>query len=356
MPENAIASRGTADLVDQVRSEIVSGTYSRGRLLPGIRALSSQYGVSPETARRGLKVLEAEGLLVSQPRQGFRVVSQDVVVPSHCPVAYVTGYLPDMSDAQSVNWVLSQALQGEAGRRGWTTLGVHVGQQGSGAVHDQLKAARSWGAVVDTLDAGLLEASEKAGLPVVMVNSWFEDAAVDVVLQDNYRGGFLAADHLVEAGVQRIGWVGAAGQFCHSRERYAGAVGALAARGRSIAQKDRSDMVGEALNEGVRKLLSRKDRPDGLLAFDKVGVLAVKTIAADLGLRIGKDLQVVGWCVEELYESEYRTTFAGGPTPPAVVWKASSMSEWALNLLVQRREGKGGESVRISVPTRLRKA
>ena len=61
--------RGVVEVVVRMREAISTGRYGGGRFLPPVRQLSSQHRVSPETVRRGLKILEGEGLLVAEARQ-----------------------------------------------------------------------------------------------------------------------------------------------------------------------------------------------------------------------------------------------------------------------------------------------
>ena len=118
----------SADIVSAMREEILKGSFAPGAFLPPTRELSAEHGVCFETVRRALKLLEAEGLLEAVPRQGFRVTDAAALPATVCPVAYVTYFQPDLSDAQPVNWAVSQALQASAARRGWTVLGAHSGQ------------------------------------------------------------------------------------------------------------------------------------------------------------------------------------------------------------------------------------
>jgi DNA-binding GntR family transcriptional regulator len=53
-----------ADVVDALRKRILAGEFARGRL-PTTRELAEQYSTSRETTGRALKLLQAEGLLVS---------------------------------------------------------------------------------------------------------------------------------------------------------------------------------------------------------------------------------------------------------------------------------------------------
>ena len=56
-----------------LRNQIFNGQLSAGDLLPSENQLSSNYKVSRETVRRGLKALESEGLIYSRPKVGYFV-------------------------------------------------------------------------------------------------------------------------------------------------------------------------------------------------------------------------------------------------------------------------------------------
>jgi DNA-binding LacI/PurR family transcriptional regulator len=346
--------RTSADIVGFIRSGVLTGKYPVGKYIPPTRELGDQYSVSPETVRRALKILERDELLESVPRHGFRVAGAGGMLSASCPVAYVTYFEDDLSNAHPVNWALSTALQAAASRRGWTVLGAHSAEKDLSRLSEQLMAARVWGIVLDSLDAEVLKQLSVTGLPVVMTNSWFEDIDVDAVLQDNYRGGFQAATHLAAAGAERIGWLGPVGQFRASRERFAGAVAALAAGGRAFEPGAVIDTLAEDGLDRLKRLLSAKNRPDGFCAFWKDAAGKLKAAADELGLAVGTDIQVVGWAVQEFYELEHQSTWGKGQVPPAIVWQAADMAEAALDRLEARRRGLKGNAIRISVPTKLR--
>ncbi len=348
-----IKSRGLDGLVRRIREEIASSYYREGGSIPSTRALAEHYGVSSETVRRGLKQLEQEGILESKPRSGFRVASSKNSSLIQ-PVAFITDYRSDLSDAQPATRALSFAIQAAAASRDWSLLGAHGGGRKPEAVVEQIRGSNAWGVILDSIDDDLRDEVLQAGPPVVMVNSWVEDSAVDVVLQDNYRGGFLAADYLAAQGAKKIGWVGASAEFCHSRERFAGANAALLKHRLRIEDKRIiSPSQGDMLDQ-VCKLLKSKDRPDALLVFSPKALAPVRDAAKKLGLALGKDLGIVGWIVEDCFDSDHRAIFEGGYVPPAIVWSVREMAERAVTLLIERSEGAGRRPVRACIATELR--
>jgi DNA-binding LacI/PurR family transcriptional regulator len=348
-----MVSRSCAELVESLGSQIGKGVYAAGQFVPSARELSGRYGVSPETARRGLKMLEERGLLIAEPRKGFRVAPQWEGDGETRPVAFATDYLADLSNAEPTDWALNNAVQKAAGMRGWSALGAHSAGGSRDRVLEQMVSSGAWGVVLDSLDAEYYRTVCRAKLPVVVVNSVLEGVEVDTVVQDNYRGGYIAAQHLVVTGAKRIAWFGPARRFGHTRERHAGAAACLDSEGLAFCAELSRDVTADGLRRAGRKLLEGADRPDAILAFDPDALGILVEVTKELGLTIEKDFRVIGWLVEECYASDYVPVFRGEPVAPAVTWRASSMAEWALTLLAARRAGQRGEPVRINIPTRL---
>ncbi|WP_030061761.1 GntR family transcriptional regulator [Streptomyces novaecaesareae] len=62
-------------LADDLRTGIVNGVYPPGTVLPRIADLAEEYGISKQTAREAIAVLEAEGLVEVVRRRGTVVRS-----------------------------------------------------------------------------------------------------------------------------------------------------------------------------------------------------------------------------------------------------------------------------------------
>ncbi len=65
-----------AQLVDEIRLRIVSGTYPLGERLPSVRELAAEAAVNPNTMQRALTELERIGLVHTQRTSG-RTVTED---------------------------------------------------------------------------------------------------------------------------------------------------------------------------------------------------------------------------------------------------------------------------------------
>ena len=65
-----------AQLVEQIKLKIISGTYPPGSKLLSVRDMAAEASVNPNTMQRALAELESEGLLFSQRTSG-RFVTED---------------------------------------------------------------------------------------------------------------------------------------------------------------------------------------------------------------------------------------------------------------------------------------
>jgi DNA-binding LacI/PurR family transcriptional regulator len=347
---NQSPTRNTVKVVKSIRQSINRQKYAHGEFLPPLRELSVEYHVSPETVRRGLKILEKEGMIESEPRQGFRVIFSSRADTGTSPFAFVT----NSQDIQlHVSKIISDAAAAEASAQGLSMLKTFTGNQENSVIAEQLENSRVWGVILDTLDPDLLKRIQNINLPVVMVNAWIEQEEVDTVIQDNYKGGFCAAQWLAEHVSGPISWVGPVTGYCHSRERYAGAVAGLAVSGRKIDETMLIDTEYGSSEKKIRDMLESSS-VEGILVLSLTALKMLKAVSDDLGITLGKDIKIVWWAVEEVYNAECNALFDQSSVPPAIIWNARSMADSALTLLEDRHSGWKGEPVRICVPARLK--
>ncbi|MGP3914258.1 GntR family transcriptional regulator [Nonomuraea sp. 10N515B] len=68
-------------IADRLRARIRSGEFPSGTALPSEAELCRAFGVARNTVRRGLAILEDEGLLVTVPSKGRVVAGESTAVP-----------------------------------------------------------------------------------------------------------------------------------------------------------------------------------------------------------------------------------------------------------------------------------
>ena len=73
-----------AQLIAQIQTTIVSGTWPPGDRLPSVRDLAAEAGVNPNTMQRALSQLEADGLVVTNRTAGRTVTEDGEVLAKMC--------------------------------------------------------------------------------------------------------------------------------------------------------------------------------------------------------------------------------------------------------------------------------
>jgi LacI family transcriptional regulator, galactose operon repressor len=351
------ADRPTQKLAARLRKEISSGVVPSGELLPGERSIARESGVAQMTARRALKMLQAEGLLVAEPRRGYRVLPGANDPDRGAPLAYVLSPHPGPELWDDLHKEFVAALQQAAALRGWTLLAVGTEDRTHQQIIEDLRTARVCGAILDTPSGELMAAIHGADVPTLVVDDWRQDLEIDAVVQDGFRGGLLAGSCLVEHGHQRIAWLGPIGVSRQGLERYGGASAALAARGLEITSELRRELSNPETPDGVekaRQLLTMKDRPTAILALWQGCVASLVKAAHQLDLIPGKDFEMIGWSTEAGYQKDFLSHFTNGPIPPAVVWDVQVLGQTAVSRLAERRQNPELPVIKLKVPTRLK--
>lgn len=346
-----LSGPASAGLASQLRSRIQAGQFASGDFLPSVRKLCDSHELAIETVCRGLRILESEGLIASIPRRGYRVLVKANDPAKACPVAYLLAqHVVDRGWDATIHAIRS-AVERAATERGWSALGMTVSEGQEEQLIQYLQAVRAWGALLDSIQPRLFELVRQCGIPAVLVDA--RAPGFDSVSKDDFNGAEQAAQYLIRRGHKRIAWFGPVAEATQSRERFGGAVSALAAERMEFTCRAGEDRISPRLAQEAREMLSRADRPTGILTLWQPLAATVASVARELGLKIGKDIELIGWCAEELYAGPFLSSMGGAPVP-AVVWSTATMAETALSRLLERRANPKLPPVRIDVETRLK--
>ena len=136
------------------------------------------------------------------------------------------------------------------------------------------------------------------GVPFVLLYSTLKVGPISAVGIDNYRGGYLATEHLVQLGHRRIGMV--AGNFSvsdRSLHRWHGYKQCLKKYGIAynkelLSQTEQSLPGGK---ESAKQLLSLGDPPTALFCSNDYLAIGAMKGAREMGLALPEELSVVGF-------------------------------------------------------------
>jgi LacI family transcriptional regulator len=286
------------------------------------------------------------------PGHGFKVTAQGNDPGNAAPVAFILSGLLGGGRWTSFCQSLQAAIHRAAEERGWSVLGLAAEGRRTADLVEQLRTARASGLLLDTHDGPLIGALSRLGMPAVMIEETGGGSRLDGVAQDNFGGAAAAADYLAGRGHRRIGWYGIIAPTVASRERWGGALAGLRDSGARLAAEHTVNSAAPDAGQSLRAMLSRPDRPTGLLALWWDGAVTAARLAVELGLVPGRDLEVVSWCPEELL-GEFRAAYPGGRLPATMTWSMRHLADAALARLAERRSRPDMPPVRISVEARL---
>jgi DNA-binding LacI/PurR family transcriptional regulator len=288
-----------------------------------------------------LKTLAAEGLVEARPGRGYRVLP----APGRTAEANTLAYVMDRRNVGPGSWgILYERLLEEmencAARAGTRVLKLIMKPGEESLVIAQLASAELGGLVLDGVSAPLLAWARTGGVPAVVVEDWAPDLECDAVVQGDCEGGELAARHLLGLGCRRLAWVGPVGNPHHGF-RYGGVCAALSASGVRLSHDLDGEAPAEELAAEIGRMLSGPERPDGIVAFWRPAWTPLARAARAAGLELGRELQAVCWCPEEIMGERYTALFEGAAPPPAVSWGIRDMAELALSRLAERHHNPG---------------
>ncbi|ROS47345.1 LacI family DNA-binding transcriptional regulator [Curtobacterium sp. PhB78] len=176
-----------------------------------------------------------------------------------------------------------------------------------------------------------VEAAKQHGLPVVYVN--YEPTEVDAcsVVVDNERAGYVAAQHLIEQGCRRIGFVSARPDLQPVARRRAGLLRAIAEHpGVELVDVDAGDIDPPGGTDAGARIAAMPvaERPDGVLGVTDLLAMAVVSELRAAGIRVPEDIPVSG--------CDHNSVAWGGAVPlTSVTMHGEEMGATAVALLLE---------------------
>lgn len=133
--------------------------------------------------------------------------------------------------------------------------------------------------------------------PLVVVDRYIPDLAVDTVLIDNARGGWLATHHLIELGHRRIGCITGPSDLTLSAERVTGYRRALQEAGILVDESliVKGNFQYETGYQAAQQFLARPTPPTAIFACNDLMAIGVINATIKQGWQVPDRLSVIGF-------------------------------------------------------------
>ena len=374
-------------LMAYFRERILDGRLRAGTRLPADGELATQYQISRDTVRQALALLSHEGLIERVQGRGT-FVSQPPSTSS--PVTQLKqkqiGLVLNRTLRTQVNMNLLVGVEQAAKSHGYSVSFSYAEGNQEQQARDiaRLRANHVLGMIIyltgDSSHDASIQQLQADHVPLVLIDRYLADLAIDYVGLDNIGGGYRATEHLLILGHRRIGFIFSYEETLQTTsvyERWQGYCKALQKYGVPYdealvapdlnpcyqaaelpidsAPYDETAVVPDfrhlhtgpsSLHEGLVEFLERPDRPSAIFAVNDYVALDVMQAAKAIHLRIPEDLAVVGFDDME---------FAAHVNPPLTTIKQPfiDIGLRAGTLLISRIEGIVGVPKHIELPTNL---
>lgn len=136
--------------------------------------------------------------------------------------------------------------------------------------------------------------------PFVLLDRPFPHLRANFVGTDDYAGGILATEHLIEIGRRRLAYIGSP-DLGPAADRFRGFRMALRAHDLEVREDlvlsapDAGESSDNAGYEIMRTLLKRKSKPNGVFCHNDIIAIGAMKATLDAGLSIPKDIAFVGF-------------------------------------------------------------
>ena len=288
-----------------LKASISSGEYKTGQRLPSESELVKTFGASRITVNRALRELQLGGIIDRRAGSGSYVTAD--ATPS-----YTFGLLiPELGQTEIFEPICQGMMAAQSTSNHVLIWGKSLGSSDSTEaeakdVCQRLISSRVSGVFFapleanphkDEINSAIAAMLTEAGIAVVMLDRDIVDyprrSRYDVVGIDNRRAGYIATEHLIQAGCRRIGFIGRPhlAPSCVARcNGYRDAVaGSSVQLGPEFAQRlDPSDKAA------VSEILERY-QPDGIVCSnDRTAALLMRTLA-ELRVPVPEKIRLVAF-------------------------------------------------------------
>ena len=279
-------------IANHLKARIAAGELAPGEKLPGIKVLAKTMGVNHLTMRQALRTLEASRIVSTESARGTFVVGND---PTRLQIALL---LPNLNESSSR---ISAGVQ-EVMTASKSTVDIFHYDENDTLELEQINrlASEGYDGAVVFPSLGVLTLKPLLqmmleGYPLVFIDRAPGQFPSWSVWADNFRGGFLATQHLIGAGCRRIACV--ATKLAGTLDRYEGYLRAmgdhkLAVDFNLVRQVEPHD---ERIEQIVDNWLTLDQPPDGIFFTNDFQAFRGVRHIRERGRKVPDDIRVVGF-------------------------------------------------------------
>lgn len=290
-----------SQLKEYLKKQIRQGKILYGQQLASENILVKQFRMSRQTVRQALGDLENEGWIEREQGRGtFCIYREKLMIRGNIAVltTYISEYIfPTL--IRGMEEILSEA--------GYNLILANTN-------NDKIKEAQCLENILNQDIAGVIieptqssqpnvnidyfREFEKRRIPYLMLHAFFNDLDPAYIMMDDYQGGYLAAQYLIQLGHREIAAVFKVDDL-QGVKREAGFTAAmkehhLDIQGNYLGNYRTEEMLGFS-ELFVQNLMEKQPQPTAIVCYNDQIALKVMEAIRNRGLKIPEDISVVGF-------------------------------------------------------------
>jgi LacI family transcriptional regulator len=278
-----------------------------------IQHIADQLNLTPATVSRALnnhpRISVETKLLVTETAQRLNYRRNRIASSLRTGRSYTIGVIVPSARINFFGSVV-HGIETLASEFGYHTL-IY---QSDESAEFEIKAIEAFlGARVDGILASLAKGTndfshytdlKKRNVPLVLFDRSNDSLNIPSVVIDDYKGGYMATEHLIEQGYRRIGHVAGPQKFQTFQNRLTGYKDALAANGLTVddALIYTGDLSIEEGKKAADYFLGMDNVPDALFAVEDFSALGLIKRCKERNIKIPSAMGIVGFANEDFDE------------------------------------------------------
>ncbi|MEF3353199.1 GntR family transcriptional regulator [Paenibacillus sp. GYB006] len=292
-------------IIDDIKSNILSGVYNVGEQIPTESALQEQYQVSRQTVRKAILELSNEGFLRSEKGSGTYVSNQyrskSNGNSNNKIIGVITTYISD--------YIFPSIIRGIEGRLNEDNYSLLLASTNNDVAQEKkaLEMMLSYGVdglIVEPTKSNLYNPNiayyltfKEQDVPFIMINAYYEELEVPFFCLDDVQSSYLATKELISKGHKKIGIISKMDdlQGKYRMKGYIKALGEAKLRFQPEQVLSFDTESKQNLSVNIKNfLIENRDMLTAIVCYnDEVG-LEVVNVCRQLDISIPDELSIIG--------------------------------------------------------------
>ncbi len=289
-----------SQLKEYLKKQIRQGEIAYGQQLASENILAKQFQMSRQTVRQAFGDLENEGWIAREQGRGTFCIYREKVARGNIAVlaTYISEYIfPTLIRGieeilSTAGYTLILANTNNNKNKEAQCLENILNQDIAGVIIEPTKSSQP------NMNIDYFREFEKRRIPYLMLHAYFNDLDPAYIMIDDYQGGYLATQYLIELGHKNIAAIFKTDDL-QGVNRQSGFLEAMNNFHIAVNPKFLGNYQTEQQliypYQFTKTILQKKSPPTAIICYNDQIALKVMEAIRDQGLKIPEDISIIGY-------------------------------------------------------------